>query len=159
MAPALPGAQDRPVGRIVVGLDGSASAKEALRWAADEAERRGDVVEVVYVWDNPYRDMWLPKLRTEDPLAHFRVALDTTVSSVLGERPPGGERPPVEVTTEVVEGHVAQVLVDRARGADMLVVGSRGHGGLAGAFLGSVSFSCAAHAPCPVVVVRGGVPR
>jgi nucleotide-binding universal stress UspA family protein len=141
------------MGRIVVGMDGSASSKEALRWAADEAERRGDVIEVVLVWNNPYRDMWLPKLPAEDPLAHFRVALDRTVSAVLGEHPP------VTVETAVVEGHVAQALVDRARGADMLVVGSRGHGGLTGTFLGSVSFSCAAHSPCPVVVVRGTAPH
>jgi nucleotide-binding universal stress UspA family protein len=140
------------MGRIVVGLDGSVSAKEALRWAVDEAVRRGDVVEVVYVWDNPYRDMWLPKHAAEDPLAHLRVALDKTVSTVLGEHPAA------QVETVVAEGHVVQVLVDRARGADMLVVGSRGRGNLAGAFLGSVSFGCAAHAPCPVVVVRGTVP-
>ncbi|HTX62671.1 MAG TPA: universal stress protein [Acidimicrobiales bacterium] len=138
------------MGRIVVGMDGSAAAKEALAWAAVEAERRGDTVEVVLVWDNPYREMWLPAIGpAHDPLGHFRLALDRTVAAVLGERPD------VKVETSVVEGHAAQVLVDRARGADLLVVGSRGHGVFAGAFLGSVSFNCAAHAPCPVVVVRG----
>ena len=134
----------------MVGVDGSASSKEALRWAADEAGRRGDVVEVVLVWDNPYRDMWLPSDPAgSDPLAHLRAGLERTVSTVLGEQPA------VKVETAVVEGHAAQVLVDRARGADLLVVGSRGHGGLAASFLGSVSFNCAAHSPCPVVLVRG----
>jgi nucleotide-binding universal stress UspA family protein len=137
------------MGRIVVGIDGSASSKEALRWSADEAERRGDVLHAVLVWDNPYRDMWLPSNPPgTDPLAHFRVALDRTVKAILGEHPA------VKVETEVLEGHPAQVLVDRAKGADMLVVGSRGHGGFAGALIGSVSFSCAAHATCPVVIVR-----
>ena len=138
------------MGRIVVGMDGSTSSKEALRWAADEAERRGDVVEAVLAWDNPYRDMWLPSNPAgTDPLAHLRVALDRTVAATVGDHPA------VKVETAVVEGHAAQVLVDRARGADLLVVGSRGHGGFAGAFLGSVSINCAAHSPCPVVVVRG----
>lgn len=140
------------MGRIVVGMDGSDSSKQALRWATAEAERRGDVVEVVMVWDNPWRDMWLPAAPPgTDPLAHFRVALDTTVSAVVGEKPS------VELETTVVEGHAAQVLVERARGAELLVIGSRGRGAFAGAILGSVSFACAAHAPCPVVVVRGEV--
>lgn len=142
------------MGRIVVGVDGSASSKEALRWAADEAERRGDMLEVVLVWDNPYRDMWLPSNPPgTDTLAHFRAALRRTLEAILGEHPA------VKVDPVVQEGHPAQVLVDRAKDADMLVVGSRGHGGLAGALIGSVSFSCAAHSPCPVVIVRGPVPR
>lgn len=104
--------------------------------------------------DNPYRDMGLPTNSPgTDPLAHLRRALDRTVSAVLSGHPT------VEVETVVAEGRAAQVLVDRARGADLLVVGHRGHGGLVGAFLGSVSFNCAAHAPCPVVIVRGSVPH
>lgn len=136
--------------RIVVGTDGSATSTEALRWAADEAGRRGAALEIVFVWDNPYRDMWLlAEPRGTEPLAHFRGALERTVSAVLGRDPV------VPVETVVAEGHAAQVLVDRARGADMLVVGSRGRGGLTGALLGSVSAACAAHSTCPVVIVRG----
>lgn len=136
--------------RILVGVDGSASSKEALRWAADEARRRGAAVDVVLAWDNPYRDMWLPSDPPgTDPLAHLRVALGRTVSAALADRPP------VELDMAVVEGHPAQVLIDRAHGAELLVVGSRGHGAVVGAVLGSVSFHCVAHAPCPVVVVRG----
>ena len=107
------------MGRIVVGVDGSASSKEALRWAADEAERRGDALEVVLVWDNPYRDMWLPSNPPgTDTLAHFRVALRRTLEAILGEDPP------VKVDPVVQEGHPAQVLVDRAKDADMLVSGA-----------------------------------
>ena len=141
------------MGRIVVGVDGSASSTQALRWAADEAKRRGDVVEAVLGWENPYRDMWIPSNPPgTDPLAPLRAALDKTVTAVLGEHLA------VKAETAVVEGRPAQVLVDRARGADLLVVGNRGRGGLAGAFLGSVSFNCAAHSPCPLVVVRGQPP-
>ncbi len=142
------------MGRIVVGVDGSASSKKALRWAADEAERRGEALEIVLDWDNTFRDMWLPSDPPgTDSLAHLRAGLERTVSAVLGEEPS------VKVDTLVVEGHAGQVLVDHARGADLLVVGSRGHGGLAASFLGSVSFNCAAHSPCPVVVVRGPAPN
>ena len=141
------------MGRIVVGVDGSAPSKEALRWAAEEAGRRGDVVEAVLVWDDPYRDMWLPSEPPgSDPLAHLRFALDRTVSAVLDEPTAA------KVETVVVQGHAARALVDRARGADLLVVGNRGHGGLAGAFVGSVSINCISHAPCPVVVVHEPVP-
>jgi nucleotide-binding universal stress UspA family protein len=140
------------VGHIVVGVDGSASSKEALRWAAAEAERRGDVLEVVMAWDNPFRDMWIPATSAgADPLAHLRRALERTVSVVLGEDAQ------VKVECRVVEGHPAKVLVETARGAELLVVGSRGRGGLAGAILGSVSLHCVAHAPCPVVILRGPV--
>jgi len=55
----------------------------------------------------------------------------------------------------VMEGHVARVLLDAAHGADLLVVGSRGHSGFAGALLGSVSQHCAQHSPCPAVIIRG----
>ena len=63
--------------------------------------------------------------------------------------------PDVLIRSSVVEGHPAEVLVRAARGADMLVVGSRGHGGFTGAVLGSVSQYCVHHAPCPVLVIRG----
>jgi nucleotide-binding universal stress UspA family protein len=65
-----------------------------------------------------------------------------------------GIEPPVTVRATVAEGHPADVLVRAARGADLLVVGSRGHGGFAGSLLGSVSQYCVHHAACPVLVVR-----
>ncbi|WP_317620853.1 universal stress protein [Streptomyces sp. CBMA123] len=68
----------------------------------------------------------------------------------------GGDRfrRPVEIRTRVQEGGAAACLLDAARGAELLVVGSRGHGGFTGALLGSVGQHCVQHAPCPVVVVR-----
>ena len=61
---------------------------------------------------------------------------------------------PVKISTSVQEGNAAEVLLEAADGADLLVVGSRGHGGFTGALLGSVSQHCAHHAPCPLVIVR-----
>ena len=75
--------------------------------------------------------------------------LETSVSATLGDSP---DRP---VETLAVEGQPAPVLLDAASDADLLVVGSRGHGRFSGMLMGSVSTHCVAHASCPVVVVRG----
>jgi nucleotide-binding universal stress UspA family protein len=140
------------MGRIVVGVDGSALSKQALQWAASEAKRTGAVVEAMMVWDNPNRDMWIPHVQPRgDPLALTRQELERIVKGVLGDHPD------VAVATLAVEGRAARVLVEAAKGAELLVVGNRGRGGFAGLLLGSVSSHCVSHAPCPVVVVRGKV--
>jgi nucleotide-binding universal stress UspA family protein len=75
--------------------------------------------------------------------------LDKAITEVVGDATD------VRVERKTVEGMAAQVLVEEADGADLLVVGSRGHGGFAGLLLGSVSQQCAQHAACPVVIIRG----
>ena len=85
-----------------------------------------------------------------DPAGDARRLLETTVAETLGEDPG------LEIELVVAEGHAAPVLVEAAKGADLLVVGSRGHGGFAGMLLGSVSEHCVHHASCPVIVVRDG---
>jgi nucleotide-binding universal stress UspA family protein len=80
--------------------------------------------------------------------ASSRRALDQVIVETLGADPE------VKIVSTVVEGQAAVELVRAAQGADLLVVGSRGHSAFAGMLLGSVSEHCAAHAPCPVVVVR-----
>lgn len=138
------------MGRIVVGVDGSESSKEALRWAADQAHKVGATLQVMMVWQNPTRDMWvIADPPGTDRLGLTRRALERTVHSVLGEHPG------VEVDQLAVEGPPARELVAASTDADLLVVGSRGHGGFAGVVLGSVSLHCVSHAACPVVVVRG----
>jgi nucleotide-binding universal stress UspA family protein len=137
------------MGRIVVGVDGSNSSRNALRWAADEAEKSGATLDVVMTWHDPYPEMWIPRLGpTPDPLGLTRTALERVVTGTLGDHPS------VKVEQIAAEGHAARVLVEAATGAELLVVGSRGLGGFAGVALGSVSLHCVAHAPCPVVVVR-----
>ncbi|MFH8369847.1 universal stress protein [Streptomyces sp. NPDC018031] len=140
-------------GRIVVGVDGSDSSKQALRWAVRQAELAGDVVEALTAWDLPqYHGAlgWLP------PSSGDEAALESRASKELTEavEETVGPRPPVEVRTEARYGTPASVLLHAAHGAALLVVGSRGLGGFAGLLLGSVAQHCAQHASCPVVVVR-----
>jgi nucleotide-binding universal stress UspA family protein len=137
------------MGRIVVGVDGSTQSRNALRWAAKEAQCTGDSLTAVMSWHNPYPEMWIPRLGpTADPMELARRSLDQLVGEVLGKDPV------VAVEKVVLEGPPAKVLIEAAHGADLLVVGSRGLGAFTGLVLGSVSLHCVAHAPCPVVVVR-----
>jgi len=134
---------------IVVGVDGSDSSKRALQWAADQANYIGAELNIVTTWEYPTTFGWAPPYPPRfDPEGDTRKALEETVDAVLGAEPA------VPVRLTVIEGHPALVLVDAAKGAEMLVVGSRGHGAFMGMLLGSVSEHCASHAPCPVVVVR-----
>ncbi len=87
-----------------------------------------------------------------NPSLEAQRSLDSTVDAVFGVQRPVG------LKSAVVEGNVARVLLEVTRGARMLVVGSRGHGGFAGLLLGSVSSACAEHATCPVLVVHGHTP-
>lgn len=139
---------ERAKGRIVVGVDGSETAWTALCWALDEARLRGAAVEVVHGWHLPYPDAYdgLVDLHQDTFEGDARQLLDRMV----GEADTAGI-PAVEPIL-VCDG-AAQALLDRAKGADLLVVGSRGRGGFAGLLLGSVSQQAAHHAPCPVVVI------
>jgi nucleotide-binding universal stress UspA family protein len=140
-------------GRILVGVDGSAGSVDALRWALDEARLRGAAVEVVHAWQYPYvgeiAGMAAPAAPLEALEASARAVLDETVEQA------GGSATGLEMETSVVLGPAAPALLQRAEGADLLVVGSRGRGGFVGLLLGSVSQQCVQHAPCPVVVVPG----
>jgi nucleotide-binding universal stress UspA family protein len=140
-------------GRVVVGVDFSPLSAVALRWAAEEAALRGDRLEVVHGWQVTTEP------RPEDaepgavpPLeAYARAAtrrVERFVHDVLG-RGPGPD-----LTVAAVHHPAAAALVRAARGADLLVVGSRGHGSVSALLLGSVSNECVRLAPCPVVVVR-----
>jgi len=135
--------------RVVVGIDGSDGSQRALRWAVEEAGRRGAELEVVHVWHLPYAGGY-PYFAGAIDLGVFendaRAILDRAVATVDATAVPAVE--PV-----LVQGGAAWALVEAAKGADLLVVGSRGRGGFAGLLLGSVSQHVAAHAPCPVVVV------
>ena len=114
----------------------------------------GASLDVVMAWEPLNTEAWIPHDPPgTDRLTLTRHAVHRVVSEVLGEHPD------VPCETRAVEGAAAKVLVHEARDADLLVVGSRGHGGFAELLLGSVSLHCVTHAPCPVVVVRGASPR
>jgi len=133
--------------RVVVGVDASEQSKEALRWAARYAQLVGATLDVVHAWHLADEHAWLQSLPPPaDPTDVADKALATVVEDVVPRS--------VAVRSTVREGHAANVLVDAANGATLLVVGSRGHGGFDGLLLGSVGAQCAEHAPCTVVVVR-----
>jgi len=135
--------------RIVVGVDGSDCSKDALRWAARQAEFTGATVDAVFAWEFPVFYGWAPADSEDLNFLRFaEQALAQAVDDVFGPDHPGWLR------TRVVEGHAAQVLVEASAEAGLLVVGSRGHGRFAGALLGSVSTYCVHHAHCPVTVIR-----
>ena len=135
--------------RIVVGVDGSDSSLAALEWALDEARLRSGQVKVVTVWHYPI--IGDAAGRAED-----YEAFGDNARSVHADALRRASEAGVTVAGEVTEGHPADVLLKAAVGADLLVVGSRGHGGFAGLLLGSVSSHAVHHAHCPVLVVRAG---
>ncbi|WP_308468541.1 universal stress protein [Rathayibacter soli] len=134
--------------KIVVGLDGSASSDAALRHAARLATALDASLEGVAAWTypialSPYPVTTLPSF--EDAA---RETAREAADRVFGTRWPDW------FTIVVAEGNSAQVLIAQSEGSELLVVGSRGHGGFAGLLLGSVSAECAAHAKCAVLVAR-----
>ncbi|GLW55136.1 universal stress protein [Kitasatospora phosalacinea] len=135
-------------GPSVVGVDGSASSKRALRWAARQAELTEAVLRAVLAWQLPSGYGMPADFSDTDFAGQARRVLEDSTAEALGGHPG------VEVVLKVVQGHPAPVLVEEAEGADLLVVGSHGRGAFTGMLLGSVSGHCVHHAPCPVLVVR-----
>ncbi|MFF5898109.1 universal stress protein [Streptomyces argenteolus] len=139
------------MGRIVVGVDGSDASVKALRWAVRQAELTGDTVEAVNSWEYPSTS-WasmMPGMPEDfDPQAVATVALTETLEEALGAEGAAA------VEKVVVIGNPAQSLLDRSKGANLLVVGARGYSGFKATLLGSVSLHVTQHAACPVTVVR-----
>ncbi|BFV55408.1 universal stress protein [Kitasatospora sp. CMC57] len=135
--------------RIVVGVDGSTPSRRALRWALGQAAATGALVEAVMCWRFPTVYGWAPASVDRELGAVAGKMLAQAVAEVTTDDAP------VKILEIVESGHAAEILLERARGADLLVVGNRGLGGFAGTLLGSVGQHCVQHAPCPVVVVRG----
>jgi nucleotide-binding universal stress UspA family protein len=143
--------------RIIVGVDGSEESRAALRWSAEEADLRDAELEAVYAWV-PSRGVAVsPTLQVAAPVVvgdpstqvgHAEKVLEQTVTEVFEGQPPA------RLKWSVVEGNAAGVLIGQSIDADLLVVGSRGHGGFSGLLAGSVAEQCARYARCSVVVVR-----
>jgi nucleotide-binding universal stress UspA family protein len=139
--------------RVVVGVDGSEGSRVALRAAVEQAREHGASLTVLTTWS--------PPLTAGAPgYASYQWINEADFSAVAKQQQADalaavlGPDPSVKIDQEVIEGHPAQQLVAAAEGADLVVVGSRGHGGFAGMLLGSVSQHVSAHASCPVLVVR-----
>ncbi|OHV36715.1 MULTISPECIES: universal stress protein [Pseudofrankia] len=138
------------VSRIVVGIDGSEGSREALRWAMRESELHGAELLVLLAWQLPAVGPYLPAMPLDAGVweESARQGLSEALAAVFGDKVPDGVR------AEVRPGPPASVLVEAGRDADLVVVGSRGHGGFVGALLGSVSTAVVHHTTCPVLVVR-----
>ncbi|GAA5198284.1 hypothetical protein GCM10023346_35130 [Arthrobacter gyeryongensis] len=139
---------------IVVGVDGSKHSQNALKWALDEAARRDGGLRLITAWSKP-------------PMSWYPALLETAVGEIVAEDSPeriaetvqadalrtaAGEG--ISATGQVVHSDsAASAILDAAKDADLIIVGSRGHGGFPGLHLGSVSTQVINHAPCPVLVV------
>ena len=145
--------------KIVVGIDGSDASKDALRWAVEHARALEAEVVALHAYEAPM------------PVLDAAPASPVDWAGLVTEMHEGALRLVTEVVAEVVgdgasvevapvaeEETPAKALLDAARDADLLVVGSHGHG-FSGLLLGSVSLECAQHAACPVLIHRGSAPQ
>jgi nucleotide-binding universal stress UspA family protein len=146
-------------GTILVGVDGSKPSQAALRFAADEGRLRDATVVAVHAWTFVSAAqigepglMPIPSGDLPGLLEAERNGAEIALRGAIEDAFDG--TPPVEIEPRLVEGEAAEALVEEAKSADLVVVGSRGRGGLASALLGSVSSHVIHHAACPVVVVK-----
>ncbi|QKV97114.1 universal stress protein [Streptomyces sp. NA02950] len=136
---------------ITVGLDGSPESRAAAEWAAREATLRGLPVKLVQVWEPVPEPMAQAPLLGAETHQHWTDRVPRESAEGLRLRHPGAE-----VTTEQLTGRPAEALVNAAKDAEMLVLGSRGLGGIGGFLVGSVGLAVVAHTERPVVLVRAG---
>jgi nucleotide-binding universal stress UspA family protein len=134
---------------VIVGIDGSPTSIDALRWALDHARRSGEKVVAVHTWEPPFVGDLTGATVMPDPRILREGAQAVLDRAIAAAEPPAG----VDVRGEVIEGAAAMRLIERAADADLLVVGARGHGGFIGLLVGSVATQCVNHSHVPVVVV------
>ena len=140
-----PGHEDRRAPRVLVGVDHSPAALTALQVGVEQARRRDAVLVPVYVhapMEVPRGGEHAPDIAMLESSERHQLEAAAKAAGAL------------QVEAQVLVGNAAAQLLDMARPQDLLVLGSRGHGGFTGLLLGSVSTQVAQHAPCPVLVVR-----
>lgn len=139
--------------RVIVGIDGSEQSMEALRFAAGEAKLRRVPLRVVHAFEIPIAGAWSVGAAI-DPEPFEQIARNLVDGALTAL---GADLDGLGVVERVVEvGGIVSVILEGVARDDLVVVGSRGRGGFKGLLLGSVSQQVVLHAPCPVVVVRGG---
>jgi len=138
---------------IVIGYDGSKQSHEALEWAIEESRYRNAELRVLTIWNKA-------------PMAWYPAMLETAAGEIVAESSPEQQAEALSakaaqaaagvnvVTRTIKNDSAASAIIEAAREADLVIVGSRGHGGFAGLHIGSVSAQLANHSPCPVLVVR-----
>jgi nucleotide-binding universal stress UspA family protein len=136
---------------VVVGVDGSDCSREALRFAVEEARRRGAHLRIVSAWFVPVMT-YAGGFAAGVDISVYRDAATAISTTAVEEARSIGRDIVIEAATP--EDSPAAALLEAAEDADLVVVGSRGHGGFSSLLLGSVSQQVALHAPCPVTIVR-----
>ncbi|MEO9198075.1 MAG: universal stress protein [Antricoccus sp.] len=136
---------DNAPARIIVGIDGSDSSIDALRAAARIATAMAARIDAVMTWEYPVR---FPNPPGWSPESDAQAVLSDAVAKAFGTDLPAG------INTAVLYGPPARVLIEQSEAADLLVLGSRGHGGFTGLLLGSVSTAVSQHAQCPVLITH-----
>jgi nucleotide-binding universal stress UspA family protein len=138
---------------VVVGVDGSPASTAALAWAIRHARGLGATIHAVIVWHYPDAAGQAPVgVAPKSVTTGVEQSRDEILEQAITDAV--GTDPGVPIEREIAYGHPAQVLIDESKDADLLVVGSRGHGGFTGMRLGSISMHCVTHALCPVTVVH-----
>jgi nucleotide-binding universal stress UspA family protein len=148
------------MGVIVVGLDGSKSSRAALDWALAEARLRGSSIRAVHAWsipaigssEAPWTLVGTGDYADLDPV-ELKQAAGDALERELGEAH-GGAPGDVVIERELIDAPAADGILDSSKDAELIVIGTRGHGTLASLVLGSVSHAVIQRATCPVVVVR-----
>lgn len=140
---------------VVAGVDGSAESIAALAWARRYAEATGATVRAVLAWHYPAAAGVAPVgVAPEAVQEETERVMNAQLVDAIGKVYPDPANAAVEA--KLSYGHPAEALIDESKHADLLVVGSRGHGAFTGMLTGSVSVHVVNHAQCPVVVVRNG---
>ncbi|WAL68978.1 universal stress protein [Amycolatopsis cynarae] len=141
---------------VLVGVDGSPSSLDAVRWAAAEAARRGAALTLLYACAVPSPEPYTP---VKLPRSYGDALLDQGRERLEEAKKAAEHTAAVPVRTDLRTGQPVAELVRASETADLAVLGSRGLGGITGLLLGSVAVGLATHGHCPVVVVRGAVPE
>lgn len=139
-------------GRVVVGVDGSSSSHEALRYAAEVAAWRGWTLQIVHAWHLNYPLSPSGGLEVAEATAAAHDVAELTVRDA--EKEALGDIEGLDIRHTIEQGMPARTLIAESEGADLLVVGSRGRGGFSSLALGSVGQACVHHAHCPVLIIR-----
>ncbi|MHB1130588.1 MAG: universal stress protein [Ilumatobacteraceae bacterium] len=137
--------------KIVVGIDGSPASLKAVVWAAHEAKLRNSEIEILHSWSMPFVVDPMAMMPMMFPVEEMVADANKIVAAAAAIV--AGIESKIHVVTRVERGAASEHLITAGKSADLLVVGSRGHGGFAGLLLGSVAQQVANHAPCPVVIV------
>jgi nucleotide-binding universal stress UspA family protein len=142
---------------IVVGVDGSPESRAALRWAVEEADRRGCAIDAILAWQGGYGMVIgavTPNVLAESTPERDHERWRRVLGDAVAEVDPGGG-----IRTVLVTQDAGPALVEASKTASLLVVGTHGAGPIRSALLGSVSAYCVRHSACPVVVIREPFPR